>query len=253
MDFVAIGTGTVAPEGARVCASYYVQSGDARLLLDCGPGAVHHMARFGFPWNRITHVVLSHFHTDHIGDLPLLLFALRYGQLEPRHEPLAIVGPIGTAELFRNLARAFGDYMIDPGFPLSFHEIEPGGSFALDPDRFVRAHAVAHKPESLGFRVETPEGALGYTGDTGPDATLGEFFRGVDLLVAECSLPDDLAPPVHLTPSTVAALARAARPRRLALTHLFPILDRARVADLVRDAGWEGPVLVLDDGDRLTI
>lgn len=253
MEIVAVGTGTVALDGHRVCSSYLVVTGGVRLLLDCGPGAVHHMARFGVPWDRITHVVLTHFHTDHIGDLPLLLFALRHGLAEPRRDPLAIIGPSGTRDLFHDLARAFGDHMIDPGFPLPLHEIDSGETFSLEEDRLVRAHATAHRPESLGFRVETPEGALGYTGDTGPDPTLGTFFRGVDLLIAECSLPDDLAIPIHLSPSSVAALARAANPRRLALTHIYPQLDRTRVAELVRGAGWEGPVLVLDDGDRVTL
>ena len=107
MDITVVGSGTVVPSPDRVCASYFVANGDLRILLDCGPGALHHMARFAVPWSGLTHVVLSHFHNDHIGDLPILLFALKYGLPEPRREPLTIVGPVGTSDLLQRLANAW--------------------------------------------------------------------------------------------------------------------------------------------------
>src|SRR5687768_14771792 len=77
MELVTVGTGTVAPSAERVCACHWVARGDLRVLLDCGSGALHRLAQFGLAWDRISHVVLSHFHADHYSDLPMLVYALK--------------------------------------------------------------------------------------------------------------------------------------------------------------------------------
>ncbi|HEX6938395.1 MAG TPA: ribonuclease Z, partial [Longimicrobiales bacterium] len=201
MLLTIVGSGTVVPAGDRVCACYHVETPASRILLDCGPGALHHMARFGVAWGEVTHVVLSHFHTDHVGELPMLLFSLKHGLVERREQPLDVIGPVGTAGLLRRMADAFGEYVLDPGFPLRIREVQAGAAMALDGATALQARSVPHTTESLAYRLETADAALGYTGDTGPDDELGDFLRGVDLLLAECSLPDDGAIPIHLSPA----------------------------------------------------
>ncbi|PYP37288.1 MAG: MBL fold metallo-hydrolase, partial [Gemmatimonadetes bacterium] len=48
--------------------------GDLRILLDCGAGSLHRLAEFGLPWHQVTHVILTHFHPDHWGELPMLVY-----------------------------------------------------------------------------------------------------------------------------------------------------------------------------------
>ena len=77
---------------------------------------------------------------------------------------------------------------------------------------------------------------------TGPDEDLAAFSRGADLLVAECSLPDELVADNHLSPSRVARLAERSEARRLLLTHIYPqFRTGADVAGLVTQAGFRGP------------
>lgn len=253
MQITIVGSGTVVPHPERVCASYYVEMDDSRILLDCGPGAMHHMARFDLSWDCLTHVILSHFHTDHIGDLPILLFALKYGVATPRKDPLTIVGPEGTRLLLERLAAAFGDYMLDPGFPLGITEVTAGTIVRLGGTARILCHPTPHTEHSLAYRIESGAKVLGYTGDTGLSEELGRFFQGVDLLIAECSLPDELAMDTHLTPTRVAAIARIAEPDRLILTHVYPQLPAAELPRLVRQAGWTGSIVIAEDGMRLTV
>ena len=58
-----------------------------RLLIDCGSGITRRLAERGSPWQTITHVAITHFHIDHHGDLPTLIFAWRYGFLPARTTP----------------------------------------------------------------------------------------------------------------------------------------------------------------------
>lgn len=253
MEVVVVGSGTVALQADRVCAGYWVRVGAHRLLFDCGPGTPHQLARFSLPWDHLTHVALSHFHTDHVAGLPLLLFAMRYGLAEPRTAPLTLAGPTGTGQLCERLADAFGEYMRDPGFPLEVRELADGAVLSLDADTRLRAHRTRHTESSIAYRLDSEDASIGYTGDTGMSESLGDFFRGVDLLIAECSLPDEQSIDSHMTPRRVAMLARLARPARLLVTHVYPQLERQDLHALIRGAGWDGPVVLANDGMRLDV
>lgn len=253
MIVTVVGSGTVVPQAERACAGYFVETAELRILMDCGSGVVRNLARFGLPWSGITHVLLSHFHTDHVGDLPSLLFSLRYGLATPRQDALTVVGPVGTAELLQRMAAAFGGYVTDPGFPLHVRELEPGDTLELGDVARLACRATPHTGESLAYRVEYAGRAVGYTGDTGMDAGLGEFFRDVDVLIIECSLPDELAMDAHLTPGRVARIAADAAPRHLVLTHVSPQLEVREVPARLAAAGWRGGAVVAADGTRLVI
>lgn len=250
-----VGSGTVVPEPYRGCSSYYVEAGGVRALLDCGPGAVGSLARYDVPWERLTDLVLSHFHGDHVGALPGLFFALKHGVFPPREEELRVWGPAGTRDLFEGLASALGDYLLDPGFPVEVRELAPGAPATPAPGVELAFAETPHTDESVAIRLawEEADGTpvrLGYTGDTGPSPGLGEFLEGVDLLVSECSLGEEEVGDNHLSPPRVAELARAAQPGFLLLTHVYPHLrEEQDVGSLVAAAGYAGPLELAEDGD----
>src|SRR5207248_3348799 len=129
-----VGTGTVAPSGSRTSACHWVGRGNLKILLDCGAGALHRLAQFGLPWHQITHVVLSHFHPDHWGELPMLVYALKYTTVPARQEPFVILGPPGVVRLLKKLAEGYGPWLLDPGFPIGILDVQAGEPFPLDKD-----------------------------------------------------------------------------------------------------------------------
>jgi ribonuclease BN (tRNA processing enzyme) len=243
-----------------------VEAGDEWLLMDCGAGVAHGMARLGLPWDRLDHVLITHFHNDHIGDLPMLFFALKHGVRPKREKPLGLWAPHGIGERLKAMEAAFGDHVADPGFPVVIREVAPGDEFAVGP-LAVRTVATPHTDESVAFRLtetpaapgpETPDTerpdtapSLGYTGDTGPSGEVARFMAGVDVLIAECSLPDDEAIDTHLSPSSLAAMANRAGPGRLVVTHVYPQLDALDPVARVREAGWSGETVRAEDGLEL--
>lgn len=252
MRLVTVGTGTVVPDPERASSCHWIESRDTRILVDCGAGGLQGVARAALPWGDLDHLVISHFHADHVGEIPSLIFALKHG-LEPmRAKPLNVWGPRGTRRLFQAWSAALGAWLIDPGFPLRFSELEPGEPLRMG-DLWVSAAETPHTEESLALRFEGDDAALGYTGDTGPSDDLAEFFRGVDLLLAECSLPDDLVADNHLSPSRLARLAGAAAVGRLAVTHVYPQLRALDVPGLIRKAGYRGDIVMARDGLELVI
>jgi ribonuclease BN (tRNA processing enzyme) len=252
MRLVTLGTGTVALTGHRVCAGHYVEAGPAKVLLDCGSGIAHRLAEHALPWRQITHVAITHFHTDHIADLATLAFAWKYGSLPGRTAPLVLVGPIGIRDLLQRLITTFGDWLHDPGFPLDVREIAPGDSIDLGDGATLRATKVPHTEESVAYAVERGGRRIVYTGDMGYDPMLAEWARGADVLLCECSLPVEMAIPTHLTPEQCGALAAAALPKHLVLTHFYPPVERVDVRALV-GAHYAGLVTLAADGSTFEI
>lgn len=252
MRLTTLGTGTVSLDGARACSGQLVEAAGVRLLLDCGSGVTNRLAAHGCDWMGITHVAITHFHTDHISDWPVLVQAWKYGRLPPRAAPLELIGPPGVADLVVRLAAAYGDWVQVPGFPFTIHELPPGEAIALGEGVRLAARQVPHTPESVAYSVEHGGRRIVYTGDTGPDPTLAEWAGGCDVLLAECSLPQALAIPTHLTPEDCAALAAAAGPGHLVLTHFYPPVLDTDVRGIVR-ARYGGPVTLAHDGWHIDI
>ncbi len=224
-----------------------------RLLLDCGAGTCHRMAGFGLPWFDLTHVAITHFHTDHYGELPALLFAMKYGAERPRSAPLTLIGPVGMRQRVAALAAAFGDWLAEPGFPLEVLEVRPAAAAVdLAPGVSLAACKTPHTDESLAYAIATAGARLVYTGDTGPSEPLGDWARPCDLLLAECSLPEDRALDFHLTPLGAGALAERAHAKRLVLTHLYPPVETTDILGQVARA-YRGPAVVAADGDSFTV
>ncbi len=247
MRLTVIGSGTISLSATRGCAAYLIEAGDARILMDVGPGAAHTMARHALDWWGITHVVLSHWHLDHIGDLPTLIFAWRHARLEPRVAPLTLIGPTGTRELITRWAAALGDWLASPGFPVEIIEPVLESPMALADGVRLTSRSVPHTTESVAYSLEYDGKRLVYTGDTGDDPSLAAWAAGCNLLLAECSLPDSMPVPIHLTVSQTAALAVAAAPEMLVVTHMYPPLEGI---DLRAELGarWAGPTVIATDG-----
>ncbi len=252
MELITVGTGSVAPSAKRSSACHFVQRGNVRMLLDCGPGTLHRLAKLKLPWPDTTHIALTHFHPDHFADVPMLVYALKHTTVPARREPLVVLGPRGVVRLFRALAEGYGDWLLDPGFPILIMDVQPGEPFPIDAELSLESFPVPHTEESVALGLTAPEGRLVYTGDTGPSAELARWAKGCDLLLAECSLPESMANDIHLTPERAGDLAKAAAARRLVLTHFYPPVENTDPAKIAAGR-FGGPVTAAADGDRFTI
>jgi ribonuclease BN (tRNA processing enzyme) len=241
-----LGTGTASPS-TRVNAGHLLEAGAVTLLMDCGSGVVHRMGELGAGWLGITHLAFTHFHPDHTLDLTTLMFAWKYGTLPPRSAPLTILGPAGTAQLIEHFATIYGDTLRTPEFPLTVRELAPGERADLGDGVTLEAHKVPHTAESVAYSVERGSARVVYTGDTAFDTAVAEWARGCDLLLCECSLPEQLAVPTHLTPAQVGVMAEVAEPKRLVLTHFYPPVLEEDIAEIIA-LRYSGEVIVAVDG-----
>ncbi len=210
------------------------------------------LARYGVPWELMTHVFISHFHVDHVGELASLFFAFRYGMKTVRSEPLTILGPPGLDRVTDGLMLAFGSRTFEPQFPVEVRMVTAGERVQLGPDSTLTVAKTLHTPESLGVRIESRGRVLCYTGDTGYDEDLGRFFSGADVLISECSFREPPADKRHLSVREAARLAQLAGVAKLVVTHFyFDVNEEQLKSELARD--YNGEVIIGRDGIRLDL
>lgn len=202
-------------------------------------------------WTGLTHVVLTHFHNDHVGDLPGLLIALKYGARPPRTAPLRVVGPVGLEALLTRMSDALGTRFLEPDFPLDLVEIQPGATVALGADT-LHSYSTRHTDASLAYRVAGTWGSLAYTGDAAPDPELTRFMAGSTLVVSECTDAEPREGSLHQTPASVATAAIDIGPDLLVITHVYPPLSPEGAARQVGEL-WPGRVIAAHDGLRVVI
>jgi ribonuclease BN (tRNA processing enzyme) len=86
---------------------------------------------------------------------------------------------------------------------------------------------MAHLPGSVGYRIDFKDvKSIAISGDTDYCRNIVELAFEANLLILECSFPDETKVEGHLTPSLAGRIALESRCKRLLLTHLYPICDQ---------------------------
>jgi ribonuclease BN (tRNA processing enzyme) len=247
MKLTILGSGTVVPSGSRNSAGYFAELPGVRVMMDCGAGTVHALARYGLPWEQMTHLFVSHFHADHVGELASLFFAFRYGMRGNRAEPFTIIGPHGLDRVMEGLRMAFGSKLFETMFPVSVRMVAPGESVDLGGGATLSVAKTPHTDESLAVRIDGGGRAVSYTGDTDYSEALADFFNKADVLISECSFREPREGVPHLSVSQVARLAAQADVAKLIVTHFyFDVNETQLKVELERE--FPGEVIIGKDG-----
>jgi ribonuclease Z len=258
---VLCGTGSPLADATRAAACTAVIAGGTFLLVDVGPGSWEQVDLADLPAGELAGVLLTHFHSDHIGDLGE---AITQSWIAGRSKPLEVYGPPGVGRVVAGIGEA---YALDTGYRVKHHgeEFMPSQAagavareIALPPEGSsdpvvvlergglrVTAFRVDHAPVSpaVGYRFDWRGRSVVVSGDTRKSASLIANARGADILVHEALQPkltgraaqvaqrigqprlaklaSDL-PGYHTTPREAAEVAQQAGVKHLVLTHLVP-------------------------------
>lgn len=250
MKLTVLGSGTLIPVPDRGNSGYFLQSGDTSILIDGGSGALRKMADFGLNYLDIDGVCYTHLHPDHTFDLIPLLFALKHDPRAINRTSIKIAAPVGFERYFQRLMDIYGEWAIPEHLDLDIEEIARGPS-SIGTVSF-KCGRTEHTDQSISYRFDGKEGDLFYSGDTGYCEEMITNASGVNVMILECSFPDEEKKPGHLTPSECGQIAAEAQCRRLVLTHFYPqILE----TDIISSVGkfYDGPVDLAFDGMEIEI
>jgi ribonuclease BN (tRNA processing enzyme) len=231
------------PDSPASC--YLIDTGDFRMVLDLGNGAVGALQRFT-GLGDIDAICLSHLHGDHCLDMIGYSVFQNYHPDGPRPR-IPVYGPAGTED---RLARALGSEHLGMADAFDFATLAPG-TIEIGPLRVTTAH-MNHPVETFGFRIEHAGKSLAYSADTGPTDALVRLAVGADVLLSEASFVDgpDLPPDLHLTARQAAGHATRAGVGELVLTHLVAWND-PRVSLAQASEVFDGSLRLAQSGLRL--
>lgn len=246
-----LGSGTLVPTGVRGPAGYAVEVDGQVLLLDGGSGTLRRLAEAGLDYREIDQLFYTHVHPDHTADLVPFLFAQRHIPGGVRSRDLWISGPRGFRSFFERLTSIFENWIFGDRYAVHVRELWSTG-VAVGNTR-VDAVPLRHSVAAVGYRITGAGGpTLAYTGDTDVTDQVSELARDVDLLIADCSMPDGQKMEGHLTPGLVGELAAVGGARMVVLSHLYPACDGVDVVAECRRR-YSGPVVLAHDLMRIAI
>jgi len=279
---ITTGTGAPLPETNRVGPQTIVVAGDQILIFDAGPGSTLKLELSGIDASAVNGLFLTHYHSDHIGDIGELM--LKRWASNVAEKPLPIYGPVGLEQVVTGFERA---YELDKGYRIAHHgqDMVPEEAFGGDVIEFdlganlttskvvyssgdveVIAFNVDHLPvfPAVGYRVNYKERNVIISGDTIYSESLIGHAMGADLFVCEAlhmefskmisdasadmdSNLSDVAHDIqdyHISPEDAAIVAREAGIKQLVLTHILP-----PIPSKILEAGFTKEARAVYDGE----
>ena len=259
------GTGSPLTDSKRACVSLFVIAGKSLYIVDAGPGSGRKFDLMKLRPGDVTSILLTHFHSDHIGELGEWM--LKRWAAGSRKAPLPVYGPPGVETVVQGFNLA---YSLDSQYRIAHHGTEaapPSGSGGIarpfdfpkgkdeavvirDKDLKVTAFSVDHSPvePAVGYRFDYKGRSVVISGDTAPCENVRRHAAGADLLLHEALQPNMVRvigsvnrkagytsiakfskdiPDYHTSPEDAARIAHDAGVDRLVLYHVVPPLPVA--------------------------
>lgn len=248
------GTSAAVPSVNRgfSCIGLSDGGGGEIVLLDCGDGALRNLLKFGVDVNSINAILITHYHSDHLSGITQVIETMG---IRKRDDELKLFGPPGLKDYFGSVQR-ITEVASKRDFDITLTEVQPRQSLGVG-DYVVETFKMEHTLPSVGYRVTLPEGKiLAYTGDTTLCEALKPLGESTDLFIHEATfLHEDLQlakPPKHSTALQASIAAKAAKAKKLVLTHVND--DRETPELMLKEARSEFPnVEVAEDGFSIEI
>ncbi len=229
--------------GNTTCLEICASGLDEPVIIDCGSGIRTLGDKLASLGARRIHILLTHFHWDHIQGLP---------SFAPLFQPgVEIV--FYTSRTFDEARTLFGVQMDDPFFPVPFDEasaridlqqVQCGKEFQIGSLK-IEPFQLNHPQGAVGFRAESCGQVLVHASDHESgvpeiDAGLIRAARGADLLVMDAQYtPEEYLTKVgwgHSSYAHVTDAARSAGVGRLLLFHHDPAHDDRFLDRMLADA-----------------
>jgi ribonuclease Z len=199
---LACGTSSPLADHDRAGPCVAIFAGGHFYLVDTGLASWKNLALWRIPGEKIGAVFLTHFHSDHIGELGEINLQT-WGAGRPG--PLRVFGTRGVERVVEGFAEAYaqdssyrtahhGPEIMNPEkgqmLPKPFYvdENSPAGTVVLEENGLtVRAFLVDHAPikPAVGYRFDYKGRSVCVSGDTKPTPSLVAACKGADVLFHE--------------------------------------------------------------------
>lgn len=285
-----VGTASPMP-GERVQTGTAIIVNGHFFMFDVGDGVVIKAENMGLPLNRLDGIFITHWHSDHMMDLPSLISR---SWLLGRTNDLHLYGPGGTDTINqainqflhienRHRVDHHGQETMDVSkaraIAHEFKNVEGDKAIIYQQDGItITAFDVDHEPiePAVGYVIEYNGKKVVISGDTKKNDLVLEMAQDADVLLHEVMLMSVLAQmeaqlktagmtrngkivhdiqDYHTSPAEVAEIAATANVKKLVLHHFAPAPDISVIKNLYKKelTGYQGDILFSNDGDLIIV
>ena len=139
---VILGTSSMVPTKERNQSSIYVSHDGKGILIDCGEGTQRQFRKVGINPCKLTKILITHWHGDHVLGLPGLFQTL---VLNGYKKTLHIYGPKGT----KKYVKEFSNFFPIKRLKVKIHEVQ--GKFIDTPDFEISTLPLQHGCPCNGY------------------------------------------------------------------------------------------------------
>ncbi len=147
MEIIFLGTSAMIPTKERNHSAMLIKYDGEGILVDCGEGTQRQLKIAGETATKITKILISHWHGDHVLGLPGLLQTLSASEYATKEKVLEIYGPRGTKKHVELMLEAFP---FDNKLQMSVKEVS-NGKFVNTELYEIEAYPLDHSIPCIGF------------------------------------------------------------------------------------------------------
>lgn len=136
INLTFLGTSDAIPSARRNHPAILLNYNEENILVDCGEGTQRQFRKAELNPNKVTRILITHWHGDHVLGIPGLLQTLSLGGY---NKTLFIYGPKGTKYFMNNLLRTF---VFVENYKIQVEEVE--GVFFRGKDFYLEAKSMTH-------------------------------------------------------------------------------------------------------------
>lgn len=227
----------------RNAGGIIVQSKEAQLHIDPGPGALIGAAAFGINLREHSGVLVSHNHLNHCNDINAVLSALSLNKLD-------IHGVLAASESVLSQKSMLTEY--HKGCVEKIITALPGKKFGIQDCDITPTKAKHNDETTVGFKITTPNYALGYTSDTAYTADIAEQYEGCDIIILNVQHPFGVREKILGAGDAVRFLKRC-NPKLAIITHFGMKLLSSNPLYVAREIKQQSGIQTIAADDGMTV
>ncbi|WP_206856610.1 MBL fold metallo-hydrolase [Candidatus Enterococcus mangumiae] len=243
MKLTVLGCLGAYPYKKQGTTSYLLQADQFNLMIDAGSTTLVKLEDHLDPLD-LDAVIISHYHHDHIADLGVLQYEWQLNPNRDKEKILPIYGHAKDTSHFEQLTM--------PGVSQGF-AYDPAKELEIGPFSITFMETI-HPVVCYAMRiVERATGKVFvFTGDSGYLESFIPFAEEADLFLADTYLfAGNERHQAHFTSKESGEIAKAAKVKKLVLTHLPQFGDLTQLKDEAKQAAGEGIEVALAEVDKV--
>ena len=211
------------------------------ILIDPGPGCIVQSTKRKLRGDRLSAIILSHRHLDHVGDVNVMVEAMAHSGFKRHGWLFAPADALDTEPVIFSYLR---DYLE------GIHVLQEGKTYSIDNVSFTTPIRHIHPAETYGMLFKTAGHTFAYIADTRYFDGLGRSY-GSELLIINVLFLEEGRPVDHLSVPDARRIIDEAKPRIAILTHFGTSMWRAKPWEIAERMSQETGVRVIAARDGM--